>query len=151
MDAFISVPENVSNIEMEKARKLFEDFAEQIMVALVRIFGISRLRVHKGQKIFLVMLLKKNCLIKRRGTVQLSCHLFIMVVFAVYNKIYIVSVSIVKTVFDMTTISITDETHIELRKIKGELMASNGKERSFDDIIMELVRHWKVRGLIHEC
>ena len=74
-----------------------------------------------------------------------------MVVFAMCNKIYIVSVSTVKTVSDMTTISITDETHIELRKIKGELMASNGKDRSFDNIIMELIRHWKVRGLIHEC
>jgi len=74
-----------------------------------------------------------------------------MVVFVMCNKIYIVSVSIVKTVSDMTTISITDETHIELRKIKGELMASNGKDRSFDDIIMELIRHWKVRRLIHEC
>ncbi|MCK4668652.1 hypothetical protein KAT21_00840 [Candidatus Bathyarchaeota archaeon] len=52
---------------------------------------------------------------------------------------------------DMTTISITDETHIELRKIKGELMASNGKDRSFDDIIIELIRHWKVRRPIHEC
>lgn len=82
---------------------------------------------------------------------QLSCHLSIMVVFVMCNKIYIVSVSTVKTVSDMTTISITDETHIELRKIKGELMASNGKDRSFDNIIMELIRHWKVRGLIHEC
>lgn len=43
----------------------------------------------------------------------------------------------------MTTISISEETHTELRKIKGRLMASNGKERSFDDVIMELIRRWK--------
>jgi predicted CopG family antitoxin len=50
----------------------------------------------------------------------------------------------------MTTISITEETQTELRKIKGQLMASNGKERSFDDVIMELVKHWKVRRPVHE-
>jgi len=43
----------------------------------------------------------------------------------------------------MTTIHISEETHRELRKIKGELMASNGKERSFDDVILELIKHWK--------
>lgn len=59
MDAFISVPENVSNIEMEKARKSFGDLAKQIMFALVRIFGISRLRLYTDQKIVLVMVLKK--------------------------------------------------------------------------------------------
>ena len=74
-----------------------------------------------------------------------------MVVFAVCDKIYIVSVPIMATVSDMTTISITDETHTELRKIKGQLMASNGKERSFDDVIMELIKRWKVRRLIYEC
>lgn len=50
----------------------------------------------------------------------------------------------------MTTISITEETQTELRKIKGQLMASNGKERSFDDVIMELVKHWKVGRSVHE-
>jgi predicted CopG family antitoxin len=51
----------------------------------------------------------------------------------------------------MTTISITEETQTELRKIKGQLMASDGKERSFDDVIMELVKDWKVRRSVHEC
>jgi predicted CopG family antitoxin len=58
------------------------------------------------------------------------------------------SISIVAA---MTTISITEETQTELRKIKGQLMASDGKERSFDDVIMELVKHWKVRRSVHEC
>ena len=51
----------------------------------------------------------------------------------------------------MTTISITEETQTELRKIKGQLMASDGKERSFDDVIMELIKDWKVRRSVHEC
>jgi predicted CopG family antitoxin len=54
-------------------------------------------------------------------------------------------------VADMTTISITEETQTELRKIKGQLMASDGKERSFDDVIMELIKHWKIRRALHEC
>ena len=58
------------------------------------------------------------------------------------------SISIVAA---MTTISITEETQTELRKIKGQLMASDGKERSFDDVIMELIEHWKVRRSVHEC
>lgn len=53
--------------------------------------------------------------------------------------------SSMSVVAGMTTISITEETQTELRKIKGQLMASNGKERSFDDVIAELIRHWKVR------
>jgi len=57
----------------------------------------------------------------------------------------------ISIVAGMTTISITEETQIELRKIKGQLMASNGKERSFDDVIMELIKHWKVRRSVHEC
>jgi len=57
----------------------------------------------------------------------------------------------VSIVADMTTISITEETQTELRKIKGQLMASNGKERSFDDVIMELIKHWKVGRPVHEC
>jgi predicted CopG family antitoxin len=51
-------------------------------------------------------------------------------------------------VADMTTISITEETQTELRKIKGQLMASNGKERSFDDVIIELIKHWKIRRTV---
>jgi len=62
-----------------------------------------------------------------------------------FNKVYIVYALIVSIVATMTTISITEETQTELRKIKGQLMASNGKERSFDDVIMALIKHWKVR------
>jgi len=58
------------------------------------------------------------------------------------------SISIVAA---MTTISITEETQTELRKIKGQLMSSDGKERSFDDVIMELIKDWKVRRSVHEC
>jgi len=43
----------------------------------------------------------------------------------------------------MTTIHISEQTHEELRKIKGALMASNGKERSFNDVITELILSWK--------
>jgi len=43
----------------------------------------------------------------------------------------------------MTTIHISEQTHKELKKIKGELMAKNGKERSFDDVVLELIRFWK--------
>jgi len=43
----------------------------------------------------------------------------------------------------MTTISISEETHKELKKIKGKLMASNAKEHSFDDVIVELIKCWK--------
>ena len=43
----------------------------------------------------------------------------------------------------MTTIRISDEMHLELRKIKGELLARNGKERSFDEIIKFLIDHYK--------
>jgi len=43
----------------------------------------------------------------------------------------------------MTTIHISEQTHKELKKIKGELMAKNGKERSFDDVVLELIKFWK--------
>jgi len=43
----------------------------------------------------------------------------------------------------MTTVHISEETHIELKKIKGSLLASNGQERSFDEIIKELIVFWK--------
>jgi hypothetical protein len=67
------------------------------------------------------------------------------------NKRYIALMASMSIVADMTTISITEETQTELRKIKGQLMASNGKERSFDDVIMELIKHWKIRRPVHEC
>jgi len=43
----------------------------------------------------------------------------------------------------MTTIQVSEETHLELRKIKGELLAKNGKERSFDEIIRLLIEHYR--------
>jgi len=43
----------------------------------------------------------------------------------------------------LTTIKISDETHTELRKIKGSLLVKNGRERSFDEIIIELIACWK--------
>ncbi len=45
----------------------------------------------------------------------------------------------------MTTIHISTETQKELRKIKGQLMASNGREKSFEDVIAELIKNWKSR------
>ena len=42
----------------------------------------------------------------------------------------------------MTTIQVSEKRHIELRKIKGSLLAVNGKERSFDETIGELVTFW---------
>jgi len=44
---------------------------------------------------------------------------------------------------NVTTIRISEETHLELRKIKGELLAKNGKERSFDEIIRLLIEHYR--------
>jgi len=43
----------------------------------------------------------------------------------------------------MTTIHISEETHKELKKIKGELMAKNGRERSFDEVVLELIKFWR--------
>lgn len=45
----------------------------------------------------------------------------------------------------MTTIHISEETHLELKKIKGTFLAANGKERSFDEIIQKLIKTWKER------
>ncbi len=44
----------------------------------------------------------------------------------------------------MTTVHISEETHIELKKIKGLFLAENGRERSFDEVIQELVAFWKL-------
>lgn len=46
-------------------------------------------------------------------------------------------------VVSMTTIHISEETHVELKKIKGSLLVKNGRERSFEDIIRELIACWK--------
>ena len=43
----------------------------------------------------------------------------------------------------MTTVHISEETHIDLKKIKGSFLAKNGRERSFDEIIQELIAFWK--------
>ena len=43
----------------------------------------------------------------------------------------------------MTTIRISKKTHLELKKIKGELLAKNGKERTFDEIIQLLIEHYR--------
>jgi predicted CopG family antitoxin len=43
----------------------------------------------------------------------------------------------------MPTIHVSSETHTELNKIKGELLAKNGRERSFDEVIAELIACWK--------
>jgi len=68
---------------------------------------------------------------------------FVVFIIIIVRKPYIFFVFIVFVVVVMVTISISEETHTELRKIKGHLMASNGKERSFDDVIMELINLWK--------
>lgn len=43
----------------------------------------------------------------------------------------------------LKTLKIKEETHRELTKIVGELQARNGKIKSFDDAIIELIRSWK--------
>jgi len=43
----------------------------------------------------------------------------------------------------MTTIQVSEETHTELKKIKGELLAKNGRERTFDEIIRFLIEHYR--------
>ena len=50
---------------------------------------------------------------------------------------------ILNIVITMTTIHVSEETHIKLRKIKGSLLAANGRERSFDEVIRELIAFWK--------
>jgi len=41
-----------------------------------------------------------------------------------------------------TTIQITQRTKYDLLKIKGDLLRKDGIERTFDDIIQELVYYW---------
>ena len=43
----------------------------------------------------------------------------------------------------MPTIFVSDETHTELKKIKGLLLAKDGRERTFDEVIAKLLDHWK--------
>jgi hypothetical protein len=40
-------------------------------------------------------------------------------------------------------IRISDETHTELVKISGELQSKNGRSKTLDDAIKELIRCWK--------
>jgi hypothetical protein len=46
----------------------------------------------------------------------------------------------------VTTIQITRRTKHELLRIKGELLKKDGVERTFDDILQELIFYW-VRGV----
>jgi len=41
-----------------------------------------------------------------------------------------------------TTIQITQRTKLELLRIKGELLKKDGVDRTFDDLIQELVFYW---------
>lgn len=45
-----------------------------------------------------------------------------------------------------TTIQTTQTTRLELLKIKGELLRKDGVERTFDDVIQELIFYW-TRGV----
>jgi hypothetical protein len=45
-----------------------------------------------------------------------------------------------------TTIQITQTTRLELLKIKGELLKKDGVDRTFDDIVQELIFYW-ARGV----
>ena len=45
-----------------------------------------------------------------------------------------------------TTIQITQTTRLELLKIKGELLQKDGVERTFDDILQEMIFYW-TRGV----
>jgi len=41
-----------------------------------------------------------------------------------------------------TTIQITQRSKFDLLRIKGELLKKDGVDRTFDDIIQELVYYW---------
>ena len=40
-------------------------------------------------------------------------------------------------------IRLSDEMHAELMRIAGELQAKNGKAKTLDDAVRELVKAWK--------
>ena len=44
-----------------------------------------------------------------------------------------------------TTVQIYESTRRELIKTRGELEAKDGIKRSFDDIVLELIRFWRKR------
>jgi hypothetical protein len=41
-----------------------------------------------------------------------------------------------------TTIQITERSKSELLKVKGELLRQDGVDRTFDDVIQELLYYW---------
>ena len=41
-----------------------------------------------------------------------------------------------------TTIQITERSKSELLKVKGELLRQDGVNRTFDDVIQELLYYW---------
>jgi len=43
----------------------------------------------------------------------------------------------------MKTLKISDSVHEELTRIKGQLIARNGKTKSYSDAIAELIQFWK--------
>ena len=45
-----------------------------------------------------------------------------------------------------TSIQVYESTKRELTKIKGELESKNGKTRSLDEVIMELIKFWRQKG-----
>jgi predicted CopG family antitoxin len=47
----------------------------------------------------------------------------------------------------LKTIRIAEETHTELTKVKGELTRRNGKSKSYDQTIMELIDSWQKREI----
>jgi len=42
-----------------------------------------------------------------------------------------------------TSIQVYESTREELVKIRGQLEARNGKPRSLEDVILELIKYWK--------
>ena len=44
---------------------------------------------------------------------------------------------------EKTSIQISLRTRFQLMQIKGELLVRDGKNRTFDDVIQELVYYWK--------
>ena len=45
---------------------------------------------------------------------------------------------------EKTTIQISLRTKIHLMQIKGELLEKDGKKRTFDDVIQDLIYYWKM-------
>ena len=43
------------------------------------------------------------------------------------------------------TLRISDENHIEMLKIQGEIQTKTGESTSMDDVIAELVKNFKKR------